>query len=600
MAAAIPWAEPPVQERLTLHLLQRQHPEGLVALTDHFDRLPPQVQQLVVDHAAQMDRSIRESASRAHGPGPLNALTLIRRAAAIRLAYLPAQMLRRGREDVRPIAGACLQELSQCADQDSAANVQYLLTALGEALACYPQHRQPQVLHALLHLTPRPLPLLLGALDTPRHPALEPLRTLLERDEAPHVAAALLSLLPVASLTFAVLRRLQRAGSQQQWSDLLRDTHLLLAPRVARSLQSLIESDSLLPTPEAVEALPADAACAAPRWIMAVRTEPPRRIELLARLNHATQPRARLAALRALIEQSRDPLGGSANDVLATFTHDEEAPLARAALRHLIRRDWPGLTALAIRLTTSPHEAVRRLASSFVSRRGFERMWQAWPKLDDTQRLAAGRALIKLDPLFHQQLAARLERADRPSLLRALSIIELLGQGALFESALAALIHAPDEVAAASAVKAMGQSTSEVAQRCLESALSHADARVRANAVEALDQVQRSRHVRRLVEMATHDENRPRANAIGALLGLRLGEALPALGQMLADAQPASRRSALWLVQHMGLVEVARHVAEMSLSDPDIAVRRRAAEVVEQLIHQMRSPQAPDPKRGAA
>ena len=42
--------------------------------------------------------------------------------------------------------------------------------------------------------------------------------------------------------------------------------------------------------------------------------------------------------------------------------------------------------------------------------------------------------------------------------------------------------------------------------------------------------------------------------------------------------------SALWLVETMGLMEVASHVAEMSLGDPDPAVQSKADKAIQSLL----------------
>src|SRR5690606_13404648 len=120
-------------------------------------------------------------------------------------------------------------------------------------------------------------------------------------------------------------------------------------------------------------------------------------------------------------------------------------------------------------------------------------------------------------------------------------------------------------------------------------ALDHADARVRANAVEALQQLESVEQAEdRLRDMAQADHNRPRANAIGALLEMQAGDALAALNRMLIDERPEQRVSALWLVKSMGVMEVARQIAELALRDADPDVRGRARDVAAQLLQKAR------------
>jgi len=64
-------------------------------------------------------------------------------------------------------------------------------------------------------------------------------------------------------------------------------------------------------------------------------------------------------------------------------------------------------------------------------------------------------------------------------------------------------------------------------------------------------------------------------------------EAVDALQQMVADQRPEQRISALWLIQRMDLVDLAQHVAEMSISDPDPRTRQRAGKVIQRIIQSL-------------
>ena len=148
-------------------------------------------------------------------------------------------------------------------------------------------------------------------------------------------------------------------------------------------------------------------------------------------------------------------------------------------------------------------------------------------------------------------------------------------------------VTARDSLIASAAVRALGSASGDEVRHTLEAALKHEDSRVRANAVEALQQHKSTAHVLELVDMAERDESRPRANAIGALIQMRTGDALGSLSRMLDDTRANQRISALWLVEHMGIIDVARQVAEMSISDGNEKVRDRAERAVRQLIQVM-------------
>jgi HEAT repeat protein len=243
---------------------------------------------------------------------------------------------------------------------------------------------------------------------------------------------------------------------------------------------------------------------------------------------------------------------------------------------------------LLLSLIQSPHARVAEIASNHLSSLAFMRVWEAWPRLDEQQRFAAGRALVKLDANFHRLVSERLAEPVRDIRLRALSMITVLNQGQLFEEPLIALARHPDHVVASAAVRALGTAESPAVQTVLEESLQHANNRVRANAIESLEKFNSQQHVHELLELAQSDDGRPRANAIKALLALRPDDALAALQRMLHDPRPEHRISALWVVEQMLVMELSRPVAELCVSEKNAEVKKRASEVVHKLIDSLR------------
>jgi len=75
--------------------------------------------------------------------------------------------------------------------------------------------------------------------------------------------------------------------------------------------------------------------------------------------------------------------------------------------------------------------------------------------------------------------------------------------------------------------------------------------------------------------------------AIKALLELRAKDALPSLTRMLGDNRSEHRISALWLIDELGILQLARLVAEISLNDSDDKVKQRASRVIQHLIEDL-------------
>lgn len=629
MIAALPTADRLPRRLMALLLLHRRHPDGLLGLVLHFHLFAPDIQHTIASHAGEMFRPIRRAAGMRQTHGPLNAIQIIHRSLSARLAYLAADQLRTGSSEAQCAAGACLLHLARHAASDprpavlpqiEPRGIEYLQSAVNEALTAQQRHEQRSVLVAAAWLLLRGEPTLNQLLCNQRQPAAQAMPELVDEGDQPAIVRSLMLFMRMPPLVDAALTGIRRAAQREALGPMLGQHHLLHLPGLAVTLARLEQPETLCLSDAQSRALAPHEARGLPVWLASLPLQRGERIARLAELRHLPDPLTRLMALRRLVgmsERHEQPAQGGAKpappataelemsgpdgdadhaaeptlEAIALFCDDPDPQLARIALHHLARRRYRGLARLLMRLINSPHELLRRYASHRLAPIGFQRLWGAWPRLDEQRRVAAGRALAKIDANFLSELARKLEQPEQPVRLRALNMIGELQQGGHFESTLRRLAEEPDEVVASAAVKALGSAGSEAAVESLEKAMEHEDTRVRANAVEALSQVRSTRdvdrHVKQLAHMAEHESNRPRANAIGTLLEMKAGEALPALTRMLADERPAYRISALWLVERMGVLEAARTVAELSTGDPDAEVRRRAEKVAREMLELM-------------
>lgn len=371
------------------------------------------------------------------------------------------------------------------------------------------------------------------------------------------------------------------------WLEVLDAAHFLVLRDVRQALGHLREPARLWPGEEGLSRLPMRQLRALPLWAHTLPTEQHLRIARLRQLAQSHDATTRLLALRRLLQLAREMADATCDDAIASFCTDHDVVIARMALWHLVRCRYSNLPRILGQLVNSPHDSIRRIASRHLAPLGFARLWEQWPRLPLKHRVSAGRALIKIDAMFHAKLADRLLMDDRRARLRALGMIADLCQGSFFEEALVRLCQQDDAFIVSAAVRALGSASGQTVIATLERLLDHEDSRVRANAVEALEQLQSHRHVDALLSMARHDDNRPRANAIAALMEMRTSDAMQSLARMLGDPRKEHRTSALWLVDAMGLIEVARSVAEMSISDSDPAIRQRAAGAIQNLMSLM-------------
>ncbi len=603
LAAALPTADPLSLKLIALSLLQRDDPDAQAQLLRRYDQLPRDIRATIIRHAKDLYEPLRRLARLPADEGPLNAIAIVNAAKLTDATYLAAEQLFHRPTPVREQAAACLLDLANwvatplgnpgepAQPHADAACAHHVQTAVEEAVNHFRGHKQPDTLLALAALTPRSMPMGALYLGERHHAASEAMRTLLADAADPETRRALLAFIRIPALTDAALLGLTTTAASARIAEIMPTTHLLLNPRAVKALAKASRPTHLWPTPEQHAAMTPAQSRGLARWAVALPIEPAQRIKRLAKLSTTPDSAARLSALRALMAI---PLP-TADHAVTRFCHDHDERIARIALRHLIRRQWDGLSPLMLDLLGSDHPSVRQLASRKLAPAGFKRLWTGWSHMSEPQRIATGRALIKIDPLLHEHLAAKLNAPLRDDRIRALEIIQGLNQAAFFQGSVAALFDEPDQVVAATAARVLGTVHSDFAVQALETALDHPDTRVRANAVEALRQLQATGHLQRLAEIAQNDENRPRANAIAALMQMQTADAMKSLADMLHDPRPKQRASALWLIESMGLIEVARHAAEMSVSDPDQKVQSRARSAVQHLIKLMADPN-PNPE----
>lgn len=632
MAAALPTADPLAKQLIGLTLLARNHTAGVVAMIHHFHDLDADLQQAVIDRVPDLYGAMRQAVDGNNEQTRLNVIEIVARARRPRLAYLVTDQLRRSGAELHKAASTCLLELAwwACthprksmrsdeagresrevrspADAKAAA---FLETAIAAGVESFGVHQQTRVLLALSYLTPRPLADARRLLEDARHPAVTALRNLLRESHEAPVRRSLLWFAQIPTLTDAAFAGVRTSVARGLTGDLVTGAHLTVDRRLTALMADLHRPEELVHSDNRSEAfgtsqvadLPPQDCRHLPQWIMALPLAPEQKVRELASLDSVPDAPARLSALRQLMVLSENEQAVGALSAVADFCYDPNPQLARIAIRHLIRKRWDGLVRLLLKLTNATHPDIRAVASAELAPLGFERLWSAWPRLSFAQQTAAGRALIKLDPGFHRHVSVRLNQPDSETRMRAITIIRRLNQGELFEEALSTLIQDQDPRIASAAVQALGTGGGNRAVKAVQDALEHANSRVRANAIEALHEMNSTEHIELLTQMAKQDANRPRANAIGVLLNLDIEQALHLLVRMLDDTRPEHRISALWLVDHLELVQVARQVAEASISDPDSGVKERASGVIQGLISAISPDEAPPesvPAKGAS
>lgn len=607
LAAALDSADREFTKRIALVLLNRGHPDGLLALVMQFHRLAQPIQTMIMKRADDLDSALRKACSRRDGPGAGNAVAIIRRAGLARAAYLLVEQIRHGSDALRQASAEGLLELARSSATFSRPGVRppcdaqtacFVQSATADALGSFAAHGRIEIIRALALLYPRKLAGVSETLADGRHPATRVAGQLIASSDEVELRRSMFSFATCPPLASAVLEAIEKALSSNDGEDLFDQWHLLHLPATVETISQLADMEPAWFDPGRINGWANHRSRGLALWFSVAPMLWEDRLAAFASLAQHPDPGTRFTGLRRLINLSESSHGvgrrlageseaDAVNATIEKFCFDNEPRLSRLALRHLVRCKWGRLPQLLMQLVNVDHPEVRRFATDYLAPLGFQRFWSNWPGLDEAQRLTAGRALIKIDPGFHRHLAVKLKREDINDCLRALGVITTLNQGAFFELALLKLADHPDRKVASAAIKALGTVESETSSEKLQDAMAHRDSRVRANAVEALHQLNCDQHAEQLHAMVIHEDNRPRANAIGHLLDLDSDQAINALRFMLQDDRVAHRRSALWVVETAKLIEVARYVAEMAVSDPNVQMRGRAERLVAELIKTM-------------
>ncbi len=602
LSAALPHAMPDELTDLGLAMLHRGKANGVESLVSEYHRLPVLLKERLVERADQFSTSIRRAAGKST-PAASNALTIVEQAGSARLAYLVTALCRHSEAPIRDQAGRCITKLAQRAScpQDTtqpphfdAVSAQFLVEAVEQAVVLYNRHEHPALLLAMLWLLPRPMHEVKASLSRPEHAAIEPLNALLSDQPSTATRRALFILIGTRQLADTCRAALAQAMSSQKLDESLSMGHCLSLPATRQALKKIHRAHTHWPDAQQLHQMPGHAQRWLPHYLHAISPDDRQeQVIRLATLASKTDTATRLAVLRRLLALSKprtpqdQPAAENAKDALALLTSDPEPAIARSALWQLIQCDYVGLPRILADLVNSRHPSIRRVAAKQLAPLGFDRLWASWPKLDPKRRIAAGRALIKIDNDFHRHLSSRLASRDPDTRIRALVIVAALNQGSFFEDALLQLCTSDDVRIVASAIKGLAGCTSDAAKQALQLAIEHDDTRIRANAIEALDHTQAAANLDKLLNIAQETEQRPRANAIKALLELRAKDALPSLTRMLGDNRAPHRISALWLIDELGVLQLARLVAEMSLNDTDEQVKQRAGRVIQHLIEDL-------------
>jgi hypothetical protein len=590
---ALPDALPHEQEQLADVLLERNRRPGWVALIRSFDRLSDPVQLKIISRPRDLFGPLAECSHEPEGPTRQNVITIVRRVADGKLVYLLAEALMDARQEVRELAGKTLLDAvrNHIAQQhldpaEQAAVDQQILRALDFTIRQYRTHRQQAALLAALIYERQTTSKIWNFFQDTYEEITRAATALLRAPADPGLGNALI--LALASPLRAAAMAGITSADGPVGESLARNSFRLLDPALrdpARAIQHL----------KCVSAVRKDVPwnlATWPAWLRLVETigmESSKRLGIYARMLETMPPGAvvwKLELLRALFEIPQ----ADAAKLICSLTADPDERVARCAARYLAhkrRPEWRNLAAAA--LSKSPHLSLRRMVAGLqplnVTRAdaGFEKAWTEYPKLPPAVQHTTARAADDKDPNFAERLRVKLASTLPAEIAQGLKMISALPDLNPYRGQIISLCGNPDARIAAIAVRLAGRLEDPRLKDLLEAAAHHKDPRVRANAVESMEALHIADRSQQVLAMLNSRHNRERANAIKAISQFDFATARECLSRMLADPNPMHRISALWVVSQIHMLELVRQVSAIARKDPNLRVRRRAADMLETL-----------------
>ena len=313
-------------------------------------------------------------------------------------------------------------------------------------------------------------------------------------------------------------------------------------------------------------------------WISASGAHDVVQDERLEKLLHhcAESFEGRLRLLRIAARRKR----GSSVQLLRAMLNDSDERLMRMAAREIIRRRPTDFENMLLQLMTNAPESVRQIVSRAIGQVGFDQYWSRFDRLDRPMRKQAGRAMLKILPDAAVRLKRRLVAGPPEQRIKAMQMSQELGLAEELKDAIVALCSDGNPRLRSKAISVLREVKSVPAEVVVERLVNDNDARVRANAIEVMEGHPQAQLLPVLAQRALASNNRERANAIKALHRMRVGTAGSQLVQMLRDARPEHRISALWTLRQIGWWQMLNEVGRLAKDDTNVKVRRYALGVL--------------------
>lgn len=580
LVEALPHLEPAIQAVALEILVQRAHTPSLAAVVGKFDQGDDLLQQSILVRAGDLTAGIRSAITASTFDGRANAIEVIVRSDDTKSAYLLADALHarsaRTRERAAIGLGRLVDRLLDRFEDASTAEDVNILQEQAERLAetlamgvnSWESHFRPEVLRAALLLGDRTEPAVLQELTQRRTKLQRMFGEVLRSSSDPRLAGAAVRALAVPELRPAAVEAITR-GNLAYIQGVFSHAWLLADLRIERGCRWVRHGPWVRVAIQALTGLNGANLRGAVRFLAATGGPAEKRAGLLRELLCYDREEVRRATFWQLMRQDGEPAG----ELLRTMAARAGGSLAPLARRELQRRHMTAIVQAPTVASQMPS------GGNDQHRAVFEQYWNRYDGFEANERRKEGQTLRTRVTNIDLLLRAKLTSSDPLDRARAVRVISSLGLVREMGESLFRTASDPDPIVRSLIVSALMELPGPVTERLLRAAVSDPDERVQADAIEALDALDVAERVSCTEPKLESPNNRVRANAVKSLLRTDHRKAGETLLDMLEDSVSAHRLGALWVVEQLRLRSVADRILQMSRSDPDDRVKRRAKRV---------------------
>jgi len=407
----------------------------------------------------------------------------------------------------------------------------FVVGGLERSFSRYSRHRNKQVVEALAILTTRENATLKKVLGDPHHGSFLVLIDVLTHSENGGVIRLLLAFLEDPFAPLAALHVIAARKDKLFLHHLMAKVGEEPSPKAKQNLKRLNSISWAVGGDRSVlDKLNEPGQCAALAIALASGMKRLEVFKTVSYLLRCGKPAARRVAARALVEFQ----GAEAHRLAIESLDDQDPGVQAEIVRQLRHRGMPGALQYQIDRLDSPHEVVREAARESLAEFSFPRFLAAFDSLDESVRRRTGALVCKVDPSVGDCLLDELSSRVRSRRLRALKVVEALGQVDQVASGVIALLADEDHVVRVEAAQLLAQSHTAAAAAALRTSLLDKSVLVQQAAERSLLIIRQ----RQAIESSRQAEKEKAARKLSeaTTAGARVNDSKPVSSERRADA----------------------------------------------------------------